>query len=387
MIYKIGSLFAGVGGVCLGFKNAVYNNYTCDLVWANEIDEYACATYKYNFDHLLVQGDIEKILQPDREEDHELRSEYLRKHEELLSNRIDILTAGFPCQAFSIAGYRKGFDDHRGNLFWSIIDLINQLKQRHEKPKVVFLENVKNLSSHDEGNTFNVIKKELENLGYTVKSKVLNTKDYTRLPQNRERIYIVAFLDIFVANNFTMFDDSNIEKFKIKRDNPQLIKDIEAVLHLESTMEQLKNYYYTKDKYPHYFLTQEEYDAIDINKRKDTRINIEEEITEEYQFYQVRRGMYVRKNMNGVCPTLTANMGTGGHNVPLIRVKDGIRKLTPEETFRLQGFPIGNGYELPPRPFSDGRLYKQAGNAVSVDIVQLIAEEILKALYNARENQ
>ena len=131
---------------------------------------------------------------------------------------------------------------------------------------------------------------------------------------------------------------------------------------------------YTKEKYPKYFIESDNADDINLNKQ----------ITEPYQFYQVRRGMYVRKNQSNVCPTLTANMGTGGHNVPLIIDDYGIRKLVPAETFMLQGFPVNNGYELPlkykGKPYSDARLYKQAGNAVSVPVIELIATEILKAM-------
>lgn len=385
MKYTVGSLFAGVGGICLGFQQAKYNNSKYKLLWANEIDEYACHTYRTNFTHDLIQGDIEKIVNPNREDNEEFRKDYIEKQTQILKHKIDILTAGFPCQAFSIAGNRKGFDDHRGNLFWSIIDTIKLLQDKHGdngKPKVLLLENVKNLKTHDKGRTFRVIKEELNNLGYTVKEKVLNTKNYTRLPQNRERIYIVGFLSQEVADNFTLFN--NLDDIRVERNEEQRIKDIENLLDLHLTQEDLSKFYYTKEKYPHYFLTEEEYENIDEDKKKDTRINLDESIIEEYEFYQVRRGMYVRQNMNGVCPTLTANMGTGGHNVPLIRVKDGIRKLTPHETFKLQGFPIGDKYKLPTkykgRAFSNGRLYKQAGNSVSVDIITLIATEILKAL-------
>ncbi len=387
MKYKVGSLFAGVGGICLGFKNATFKNYHFKMAWANEIDEYASATYKHNFAHPLIEGDIEKIVKPSREENLELRAQYSEKLKEILSHKIDVLTAGFPCQAFSIAGHRKGFDDHRGNLFLSILDLITLLGQKHGKPEVLFLENVKNLKSHENGRTYKVIKTELEKLGYSVKEKVINTKDVSRLPQNRERIYIIAFLDLKTANNFTMFD--NLDDFKLLRNEQQRVKDIQNVLDLDLTKKESEKYYYTKAKYPGYFLSQKEYFSLDSTKRKDTRINIEEDILEEFQFYQVRRGMYIRKNMNGVCPTLTANMGTGGHNVALIKVKDGIRKLTPSETFKLQGFPIGRGYELPAtykgKSFADGRLYKQAGNAVSVDVVTVVAQEILKALHKSKE--
>ena len=160
------------------------------------------------------------------------------------------------------------------------------------------------------------------------------------------------------------------------------MQDIKKIIDYNSTKETLGKYYYTKEKYPKYFLTKD----IEISdaSKKTERINLNEQINEMYQFYQLRRGMYVRKNKSNVCPTLTANMGTGGHNVPLIKVKDGIRKLTPAETFKLQGFPIGNGYNLPKmfngRIYPDSQLYKQAGNAVSVPIIKLLAKEILKTI-------
>lgn len=383
MKYSVGSLFAGVGGFEKGLEKASFKNNIYEIKWANEIDEYAIATYKHNFKgHPMIEGDIEKIVRPERAENEEEKQKYIKKQEEILEHEIEVLVGGFPCQAFSIAGYRKGFDDERGNLFWSIVDLINLLDKKNSKPRVLFLENVKNLKNHDKGRTYKVIKGELEKLGYIVKEKVINTKDVTRLPQNRERIYIVAFLEKKVADNFTMFD--RIDDFKIHKTEEERIQEIKNVLDLDLKKEDNEKYYYTKEKYPGYFLTEEEYLAIDEKERKAHRVNIDEEITQEYEFYQVRRGMYVRKNQNGVCPTLTANMGTGGHNVPLIKVHDGVRKLTPAETFKLQGFRIGKDYHLPThyngRPFSDARLYKQAGNAVSVDVIELIAKEILVAL-------
>lgn len=386
--YTVGSLFAGVGGIDLGFKQASYKGTSYEIIWANEIDEYAVATYKLNFDHPVFLGDIEKIVKPEqRAKNKEELDKYTQMQQSILKQKVDVLIAGFPCQAFSIAGYRKGFDDERGNVFWSIVDMIKLLDKKHGKPSVLFLENVKNLKSHDKGRTFKIIKESLESLGYTIKEKVINTKNITRLPQNRERIYIVAFLDEEIANRFTFFD--RVHKMEIDRTEEQRIKDIEAVLDLHITKDEYEKYYYTKEKYPSYFLTAEEYNRLPNNKKKEQRVNIAEQVDEKYQFYQLRRGMYVRKNKNGVCPTLTANMGTGGHNVPLIRVDDGIRKLTPAETFKLQGFPIGNGYKLPKRfngrPFSDARLYKQAGNAVSVDVVKIIAKEILITLYEANK--
>ena len=179
-----------------------------------------------------------------------------------------------------------------------------------------------------------------------------------------------------------MFD--NISEHKKNKTLEDRKEDIKKIIDYTTTKETHEKYYYTKEKYPNYFLTEEEYKQLLAEKRKVERVNLDEQINEMYQFYQVRRGMYVRKNMSGVCPTLTANMGTGGHNVPLIKVTDGIRKLTPTEAFKLQGFPVGNGYRLPieykRKVYSDSHLYKQAGNAVSVPVIEFLAEEILKVL-------
>lgn len=381
-VLNVGSLFAGVGGVCLGFQLASNDKFKYELKWANEVDQYACATYRKNFNHELIEGDINKVLDPDLCEDKNDKEYYNNMHEDILKERIDVLLGGFPCQAFSIAGERKGFDDERGNLFCSIIKLIKLLGEKHGKPKVLFLENVKNLKSHDKGNTYKVIKSALEEEGYIIKEHILNTMNYTDLPQNRERIYIIGFLRKEDADKFDFFD--KINEFKNNKSSEDRINDIKRIIDYKGNKEVYEKYYYTADKYPNYFLTEKQYLTIPAEKRKSERVNLDEQINEMYQFYQVRRGMYVRKNKSGVCPTLTANMGTGGHNVPLIKVKDGIRKITPAEAFKLQGFPVGNGYELPneynSRPYSDSHLYKQAGNAVSVPIIKMLAEEILKVL-------
>jgi DNA (cytosine-5)-methyltransferase 1 len=382
-IYKVGSLFAGIGGICLGFQQAKLDGIAeYELEWANEIDEYACETYRTNFSHKLIEGDINKVLNPELAEEGEARNKeyYQLMKQEILKSKIDVLTGGFPCQAFSIAGERRGFDDERGNLFWSIINLVEQLDKIHGMPRILFLENVKNLKSHDGGRTYKVIKSEIEKLGYIVKEHIINTMDYSYLPQNRERIYIICFLNKEDADKFTMFED--LEKFKLKQNAQDRENEIKKII--DYTKKADDKYYYTKEKYPHYFLSVEEYESIPEQDRKSVRVNLEEQIDEMYQFYQVRRGMYVRKNKSDVCPTLTANMGTGGHNVPLIRDNWGIRKLTPAETLRLQGFPVGKGFKIPERykgrAFADSYLYKQAGNAVSVPVIKLLATELLKVL-------
>ena len=381
--FTVGSLFAGVGGICLGFQKAKTNQSCYELSWANEIDEFACHTYRTNFSHSLLEGDIKKVLHPNLCKNNLKEFDYYNNlHEKILEKPIDVLNGGFPCQAFSIAGEQKGFDDERGNLFLNIVDLIEQLGKKFHKPRVIFLENVKNLQSHDKGNTYKVIKSKLEECGYSIFEKVLNTMEYSELPQNRERIYIVGFLNNKDAEKFHLFENAYLDKLKKVKTPSERAIDIQNIIDYNSTKKELSNYYYTREKYPHYFVTEEEF----ANSHKETRINLDEQVDEMYQFYQCRRGMYVRKNKSNVCPTLTANMGTGGHNVPLIKVKDGVRKLTPKETFILQGFPVGDGYELPTtyknKKFSNAHLYKQAGNAVSVPVITLLATEILKIIEN-----
>ena len=305
--YKAIDLFAGIGGIRLGFANAFKENI--EFVFSSEIDKYAQQTYKANFDG-DVAGDITKIDEKD-----------IPSH--------DILLAGFPCQAFSIAGKRLGFEDTRGTLFFEVARII-----KYHKPKILFLENVKGFVNHDNGNTFRVVKETLEEMGYKVFTKVLNAKDFG-VPQNRERIYIVAFLDDIEFE----FPEALCTEVSIKS---KLQKDV------------LEKYYYNG---------------------KPLFERIKDDVVNENSIYQWRR-QYVRENKSGVCPTLTANMGTGGHNVPIVRDKKGIRKLTPRECANFQGFP--DTFILP--NLVDSQLYKQCGNSVVVEVINKIAEKILKRI-------
>lgn len=248
--------------------------------------------------------------------------------------------AGFPCQAFSIAGYRKGFEDERGNVFFQLARVI-----RDKMPSIIFLENVKNLISHDNGNTFNVILETLQQYGYHVKHKVMNASEYGNIPQNRERIYIVGFKN---KDTFRYFEFP---------DPVQLTKTLNDTIDFNAKVEE--KYYYTKENCKFY----------DELKRS---------ILKTDTLYQWRR-VYVRENKSKLCPTLTANMGTGGHNVPLLLSKHGIRKLTPKECFNLQGFPPN--FILPDN-LAQSHLYKQAGNSVVVPVVEAIAKKINEAHYN-----
>lgn len=310
------SLFAGVGGIDLGFEQAGFKT-----VYANEFDDYAAETYEKNFDIKVDRRDICTV------EASELPD-------------FDVLLAGFPCQAFSIAGYRQGFDDEqgRGNLFFEITRIMKE-----KRPRIAFFENVKNLVSHDNGNTFRVICEELDKLGYKYLFQVMNGSEYGNVPQNRERIYIVAFRD-----------KEDYANFKLPSSVP-LTRTIKDVIDFDSKQD--AKYYYTPDKCKFYDMLEENMQTSDT-------------------VYQWRR-KYVRANKSNVVPTLTANMGTGGHNVPLIRMHNGeFRKLTPRECFNVQGFP--SNFKLAEQ--SNGRLYKQAGNSVVVPVIHRIATEIAKAV-------
>ena len=213
-----------------------------------------------------------------------------------------------------------------------------------KRPRVAFFENVKNLVSHDNGNTFRVICSELDKLGYKYLFQVLNAAEYGNVPQNRERIYIVAFRN---KEDYANFD--------LPKSIP-LNKTIHDVIDFDNKVDD--KFYYTAEK----------------NTFFD---ELKKNMTKHDTTYQWRR-VYVRENKSNLVPTLTANMGTGGHNVPLILTNDNkIRKLTPRECFNVQGFPTD--YKLPNQ--SNGRLYKQAGNSVVVPVVERIAKNIAKAIY------
>lgn len=311
-MYKLADFCAGVGGIRMGFK---CKDIQC--VYSNDIDRYCKTTYDANFEGSLDCKDI-----------HDIDIKKLPD--------FDIMCAGFPCQPFSQAGQRKGFGDHRSNVFYTLVKIIHQ-----KTPTIVFFENVKGLVGHDKGNTFKVIQECLRKEGYRVYYQVLNTCEYSKLPQNRERIYIICVH----------------KRIKYKFRFPKPVSDRLNVSDLlESQVE---------DKYV-YGPNSGIYDKLvgDVTKDIDTNT-----------VYQYRRH-YVRENRSGVCPTLTANMGTGGHNVPIILQDGTIRKLTPRECFNLQGFK--NTYVLP--RISNGQLYKQAGNSVSVPVVKRLATRIVKLL-------
>lgn len=308
-------LFAGLGGIRLGFQASGFKT-----VYANDFDKYACETYNTNFKNTKLHlEDITKVSTSDIPD-------------------FDFLLGGFPCQAFSIAGYRHGFKDPkgRGNLFFDIARILED-----KRPLGFLLENVKNLKGHDGGNTFKVIAETLDLLGYDIKSQVLNTMEYGNVPQNRERIYIVGFKkESGIINHFEF---------------PEKIPLTKTIIDLLQNPDEIDDKYYYEGK-PLF------------ERLKDYPF-------EAGKVYQWRR-QYVRENKKGVSPTLTANMGMGGHNVPLVKDSRGIRKLTPRECARIQGYP--DSYILPNQ--TDSHLYKQVGNSVSVPVLERIAKQMKKAI-------
>lgn len=308
-------LFAGIGGFRIALQSL---GGKC--VFSSEWDANAQKTYFYNFGE-IPYGDITK-----------------ESIKNCIPDGFDVLCAGFPCQAFSIAGYRKGFEDTRGTLFFDVAEII---KRKH--PKAVFLENVKNLYTHDNGKTFAVIKATLEELGYVVYHKVMNSMEYANVPQNRERIFIVCFDPKQVKNH---------HQFSFP-ERTELTHTIHDCIDPEINDKAL----FYGAKFIHYEELKRDMVSMDT-------------------IYQWRR-QYVRENKSNVCPTLTANMGTGGHNVPLILTKYGIRKLSPKECINFQGYP--KEYQFP-TSIANSAKYKQAGNSVVVPLITKVCQNIISII-------
>ena len=326
-LIKAVDLFAGIGGMRKGCENTGYFH----TVYANDFDEYCKKTYDENFgDTKLTVKDIRNI---------NVREDEIPE--------FDFLLAGFPCQPFSLGGNRQGFSDSkgRGRLFEEIIRLLKEAKDNCGKLPVGFLlENVKNLKTHNDTKTYNTICNGLEALGYIVASRIYNSLDFG-VAQHRERLYIIGFSSSLAFENFHWPDPTH------KSHQYAKVKDI-----LES---RIKPKFYYNDK-PLY------------DKIKQTVVNPD--------FVYNYRRTYVRSFKQGYAPTLVASMGLGGHNVPIIKDSKGVRKLTPRECARLQGY-----YDLfIPHDIADYRIYKQLGNTVAVPVIQAIAERIAQAIKSTK---
>jgi DNA (cytosine-5)-methyltransferase 1 len=328
--FTFADLFAGIGGMRLAFEAA---GGSCVLT--SEIDSRARLTYdrqKWQF--------------------NDPRHEYVHDVVELGAAsrsdipRFDVLVAGFPCQPYSIAGLRQGLADEkgRGQVFLSILEVLDKVR-----PRAFLLENVKGMLSHDGGKTIEYMVEQLRHLGHgttayqVLKPRVLNSMTHGGVPQNRERVFIIGFLEQEVDSSDFSWPDPIPMRTSLRGVLEKGVVD--------------DKYFYSAEKYSCFS-------------------EIEKVVTSEETAYQWRR-KYVRENKSGVCPALTANMGTGGHNVPLVKVGSAIRKLTPRECARLQGFP--SGFCLPDE-LKDSHLYHQMGNSVTVPLIARLAKSIAGVL-------
>jgi len=304
--YRAIDLFAGIGGIRLGFEKAFKNKIK--FVFSSELDKYAQKTYNANHNE-IPYGDITHI------EAYEIP-----KH--------DIVLAGFPCQAFSQAGLKRGFEDARGTLFFDIARIV-----KYHKPKVIFLENVKGFKNHDKGNTFKIVRKILKDLGYKVYAEVLNAKHFG-VPQNRERIYIIGFLNHGVDFSFP-------EKFN----NIPRVGDI-------------------------------------LDSNIDAKYTISDKLWAGHQ----RRKKEHKEKGNGFgysifnenseyTSTLSARYYKDGSEILIEQKNKNPRKLTPREAGRLQGFP--EDFKI---VVSDTQAYKQFGNSVAVPVIEELAKSIYASL-------
>ena len=306
-------LFAGIGGFRIAFERA-----GAKCVFSAEIDKHACATYQKNF-RVNPFCDVTTLKAKD------------------IPN-FDILCAGFPCQPFSIAGERKGFNDTRGTLFFDIERII-----KAKKPKAFILENVKGLINHDKGETLRVILDTLsKKLDYNVFYDVLNSKDY-KVPQNRERVYIVGFRDKSIEFKFPKKAKETVTLDSI------LSKNIDK----ESKISETAKFNIVNNLKKH-----KKYKEI-----KDNPLLLA---------YEIRKSRCTFR-YDSLAPTLTAKMGTGGNNVPVL--VNQMRKLTTKECLKIQGFP--DDFWIEP---NRAQSYKQIGNSISIPVVELIAKEMIKAL-------
>ena len=307
---RVGSMFAGIGGIDLAFECAGAN-----IVWANEIDRYACQTYRHNFGgNHLAEGDIRGIDVAEVPD-------------------FDMLTAGFPCQPFSVMGKQEGFADPRGTMYFEILRLIDA-----KRPKMILLENVKNLTNHDYGRTLKTIIHTLTERQYGVKYAIMGPETHANIPQWRDRIFIAAFTDYKQWKDF---------EFPAKTSLTRAINDV-----VDRKNKVSDSYYYnTNSKYYH---------------------ALSEGVKSTEVIYRIDDSGVAMREWK-VCPTLKANMGTYRDRVPIIRDAYGVRKLTPRECLDFQGFP--SDFDFPNIP--EAEVYKQIGNTVCISVVERIARKLL----------
>lgn len=302
---KVVSLFSGIGGLDKGFADAGF-----DIIWANDFDKYAVQTYKANYENEIVLGDINQI-----------------PLEEIPD--FDILIGGFPCQAFSMMGEQRGFEDTRGTLFFRIAEIIKNKIDIGRKPKAIILENVRALRTHDKGRTYGTIERILkEHLGYKVFTDILNSADFG-VPQTRNRTYIVCF-----SNQDVEFEHP--KGHELKTTLQDLLED---------------------DVSDKYFLSERIIPTILSNGTGGYRAKSEIDL----------------KIARPLCATMAKMHRACQDNY--VTQKGKIRRLTPRECARLQGFE--DSFVI---PVSDTQAYKQFGNAVTVNVSYAVAMAVKNKL-------
>jgi len=301
---RVASLFSGIGGLDLGFIREDF-----EIVFANDNDKFAVKTYEHNYEFPILYKDITEV-----------EFDEIPEHE--------ILIGGFPCQPFSMMGVEKGFDDTRGTLFFNIAEIIDYHIRNVRKPRVIVLENVRRLLTHDNRNTFKVIKRVLEDLGYKVFYEVLNSADYG-VPQTRNRLFIVAF-----ANHAAEF------KFPPKQELTLTMQDL-----LEHDVDEK------------YFLSERIITTILAHGSGNYYSKSETDL-------EIARPL---------CATMHKMHRANQDNY--VTQKGKLRRLTPREAARLQGFP--DDFEF---PVSDTQAYRQCGNAVTVNVAEAVAKQVKIAL-------
>lgn len=318
-------LFAGIGGLTLSFAQAGYKH-----IFANDNDEKCALTFNANFSPSLILQDIQRP--------GDSLADSVEK--QLQNCAPKVLLAGFPCQSWSQAGQKQGFADGRGRgqLVLTLLQTIVKTQ-----PAVVFLENVSNLIRFQKGKVLQLILQSLEKNGYTSTYRLLKSDEYGNLPQQRQRFYLIAFRKQEAARRFVW---------------PAPIERTTTVFDLLEPKVDGHYYYFWRGK-----------------GQKPLWNTLKNYHLEKDKIYLWRRDQ-LRVYKNGICPTLLASMGTGGHNVPLICDQEGVRKLTPRECARLQGFP--DNFILP-KTLAEKTLYQQIGNSVAVPVARRLAVAINQA--------
>jgi DNA (cytosine-5)-methyltransferase 1 len=332
---KAGALFSGIGGLCLGFQKSGIKT-----VWAVENDLAAVATYKKNVPYARV---IEDENGPKSILDVTVSGSTLEP--------VDILHAGFPCQSFSVAGERKGFEDPRGKLFYEIIRLLKEFGEK--RPAILVLENSPNIRVGDGGGWFIELVKEIKKAGYWFRDTnclEIDAFKFTHLPQHRKRLFMVALsTSVFKSGQFE-FPSPPITTSK----------DLSSYINFKGSVSD-DTYYLDEENRYHKMITGK--------------------VDDPFSIYQLRKFL-VRVKDPGVCPTLTANMGLGGHNVPFVFDSKGLRKLTEHECLRLQGFPECFQF---PSDVPRAKRYMQIGNSVVPLVAALLAEKVKEKFLTGRK--